>query len=740
LWYPYLRTGCAGCHSSGGLADGETEFIMIREDTEEALTQNFQTLSTIASEQVGGTSILLLRPSGQHPDGHPGGVRAREGSVAYAALSQFVGRLDGRVKPCDFDDAIACLEPFPGRRQIRRLTGYEYDATVQDLTGYQSSLGQSHTAPGKGFPFPTYAAQLTADEFMVTKWLEAADIIAADMLERLDQVAPCSGTERTCAESFIRQFGARAFRRPITDEEVTRYLDLYDYAAEDGYAEGIRDLVTAFLVSPYFVYRTELGETSGDSMTVDLTPYEIASQLSYMLIGSMPDQALIDAAAAGDLDTPTGIQTQVDRLLDDPRSTETIQRFVVQWMHVDRLLTSAVSRDDTAYPGFAWEVRQAMMDELASFVAGIRESGGSFSDLMTSTSMNPNQTLADFYGIEPGPQELADRPGLLARPAVLTTHAFPQSGSPIHRGVLVRERLFCYELEPPPNDLVVMVPEIEEGVSNRERFEQHSDQPACSGCHELIDPLGFGFEAYNGVGAFINDSSIDATGAVTHTESTNLASFDGLDELAGQLGQSTEVAQCFTEMMVQQGYGIRDDYEYHCLGDSIWDDLGSEDPTFDQVLNALTRSAFVTRRVRDDITYDDWVAAHRPDEPTPDDDPEMDMGMDMSGLDAGFDGSDLISDASVEEDVRIIPNEDLEVVEVRNDDWGAGYCRAFELTNMSSSSLDWELTLSVDGVINNLWEATADGDSGTVTFGGLNYNNELAPNGGMAGFGFCAER
>src|SRR5581483_8748966 len=213
--------------------------------------------------------------------------------------------------------------------------------------------------------------------------------------------------------------------------------------------------------SPSFLYRSETGELQGDG-TYRLTPYELASALSYFFWGTMPDDALFAAAADGTLSTPQGVEAQARRLAADPRAVDQLKHFSVQWLGVERVLTE--DKNPALFPAFDDNRRQALYAQTQSFFASAVK-------------------LEDLF---------ADG-GVLAQGSFLASYAHSDQTSPVLRGLAVRQRLLCQELgAPPPN--VGNVPAIDPNATTRQRFSQHSSDPACHACHQYLDPIGFGFE------------------------------------------------------------------------------------------------------------------------------------------------------------------------------------------------------------------------------------------------------
>ena len=305
-------------------------------------------------------------------------------------------------------------------------------------------------------------------------------------------ILPCGGADRACATEFVTTFGRRLFRRPLTGEEAGRYLAIYDLASDEGFEAGVRWALGAMLQSPHFLYRTELGRRTeaGDFV---LTPYELATELSYLVWQTTPDDALLDLAATGDLLDPAVLQRELERLMADGRSARTQVRFVERWLGLDQL--TVVSREGLPDP-----VRLAMAEQTAEVVRALWTDDGDLATLLTTDRTWLPPALAAHLALPgQGWVELGDTPyagaGIMGHAGLLTTHAKPADSSPIHRGMMVRER----PLPDPPANLDTSPPPVDPNLSTRERYTQHSVDPACYGCHNLVDPIGFALEHFDGL-------------------------------------------------------------------------------------------------------------------------------------------------------------------------------------------------------------------------------------------------
>jgi hypothetical protein len=461
---------------------------------------------------------------------------------------------DGRVSdpaPALSENRPPVSEISPGPAPVRRMTRFEYDNTVRDLLGDTTSPARDFGAEEEANGFSNNAANLVTTSALAEKYMRAAEGIAeratAD-LPALTGMCDMTADEDGCARGFIAAFLQRAFRRPPTDDELAAFYTLYEAGRATDLRNGLSMVIEAALQSPAFLYRLEFERMAPGEPVVLLDGYELASRLSYLLWGSMPDDRLLEAAAMGRLETPADIEREARRLIADPKTRDVVAEFHRQWLDYDRIAN--VGKDATLFPEWSPAIGALMAEETRRFVDETVFNGdGTLGALLTAPSTDLDPTLAGFYG----PSE---RRGLLTQGALLTVNAHSNQTSPVHRGRLVREQFLCDIMPPPPPDVVITVPEPDPESTARERFAQHSADSSCSGCHYLMDPIGFGFETYDAVGRYRTEEggeTIDATGNLAQTDIDG--DFRGVDELSQGLARSTDVSRCYALQWFRFGYG-----------------------------------------------------------------------------------------------------------------------------------------------------------------------------------------
>jgi hypothetical protein len=461
-------------------------------------------------------------------------------------------------------------EEQPGPRLLRLMTRREYANTVRDLLFLNAPDASSLPLEARVRGFDNNAHSQAVTSRHVDAFLALGEGLAKEAVQnQKGQLLPCDQNQASCARTFVERFGLRAFRRPLTASEIDRYAALFASDLTGGnFDEGMRLVINALLSSPTFMYRSEVGEPEGGNYR--LTPYEMASALSYLFLGSMPDQALFDAAKSDALKTPEQLLAQARRLLDLPGGKEQLGEFSLQWLRSDNVL--GANKDKAVYPAFNDSLREAMVEEQRRFfVRVVLEDKGKFEELFTPSYVLVNRELASFYGLPPPASDYqklevndSGRGGILGLGAVLASHAHQNESSPIKRGLFVRDRLLCQELPPPPKDVDTTPPGLDPTLTTRARFAKHTADASCSGCHRFIDGVGFGLEGFDGVGQqrkVENGLPIDVSGELLGVEGLGdpvSHKFEGPRELAALLRDSASAKACLALQYFRFGRGYEE--------------------------------------------------------------------------------------------------------------------------------------------------------------------------------------
>jgi len=455
--------------------------------------------------------------------------------------------------PVDPEPPASCEGgPSVAAAPMRRLTALEYDNTVRDLLSDDTRPAQGFSPDEEVGGFAANAiAKLSGSQ--LEEYMDAADDLAhAAVEQRWDALVGCDVAGPGCVESFVERFGRRAFRRSLSPAEQAEYLALYTSTeGEWGEAEAVAVVVQAMLMSPYFLYHVEPLDPSADAEVVPLTATALASRLSYFAWASMPDDALLDAAEAGALDEPAGVEEQLRRLLSDDRAADAIASFHLQWMGLQGLGEQV--KDAELFPEWDSALAQSMQQETARFVDEvIRRGDGRLQTLLTASWTVADETMADHYGV-PAPEQswgvvelpADERAGLLTHGSFLTSSAHAAENSWVFRGKFVRERMLCQDLPPPP-------PEVEGNDTND---PDRLQDPDCRACHLQMDLIGQGLDAYDPIGFFTTEGPdgepISTAGEVFGVP--DIGTFDGGVELAHALAESPQVHDCMAEQWFQYG-------------------------------------------------------------------------------------------------------------------------------------------------------------------------------------------
>lgn len=457
----------------------------------------------------------------------------------------------------------------PQQTGMRRLTRVEMDQTLFDLFGETTAPAQRLLLPEQSDPFDNdYESQLPSGaliEGIEAMAVEVADRALADPTRRLNLIGcnPSGPSDTGCFTAFVREFGRRAIRRPLTDTEIQALLSLQALAVEDNnFDTGVKLVIRVLLQLPEFLYRVELGTPeSGRPGVFRLTQYEIATRLSYFLHGTTPPDWLLDAAGSGQLGSTQGVRTAAERLMGEARAQGRVQRFHALWLGYTRLPQT---------PALA-AAMQAESDALVKKV--IFDDRRTWFDLFNAQETWADAALAAHYNL-PGapatgsawiPYTGTRRRGLLSHGSVLSAGAKFSDTSPTQRGIFVRTRLLCSEVAPPPPSVNADQPPTSTNGSpcKKDRYAVHASTGNCASCHQSLDPVGFGLENYDQAGRFratdlnLPQCQIAGDGVVTGLPAGDL-SFNGPDGLAEALTSTPAFDRCLVTQVMRFAGGRRE--------------------------------------------------------------------------------------------------------------------------------------------------------------------------------------
>ena len=371
--------------------------------------------------------------------------------------------------------------------------------------------------------------------------------------------------EGPCADEILGTLARRALRRPVDELDLEVLRGFYAEGRSEGnFDAGIQRALESMLVDPEFLFRIERDPAGIDPATpYRLSDVELASRLSFFLWSSIPDDELLDAAAAGSLGDPVVLEQQVRRMLADEKAGVLVSSFAAQWLHLRRMRT--VTPDVNAFPGFDENLRDALVRETELFIESLMRDDRSVVDLLSADYTFVNERLARHYGIPnvygsrfrrvdlPG----EDRRGLLGHGSVLTVTSLATRTSPVVRGKWVLENILGTPPPPPPPDVPDLPERADDGTvtSLRARLEAHRANPVCSNCHARMDPLGFALENFDAVGKWrdtgVAGTPIDPSG--TLPDGTAFDGFPGLRDIL--LERREEFVTTVTEKLLTYALG-----------------------------------------------------------------------------------------------------------------------------------------------------------------------------------------
>jgi hypothetical protein len=615
---------CSGCHAASGVASA-TRLHFPENDATPAQIQAFGlSLANLVDRADGSKSLLLTKPT--NVVRHTGGVRIKPGSPEEQIVAKWVTSL-ASASDATLMAAMKALTGSEGeagpKQLVRRLTHAQYDNTVRDLLG-------DYSKPAERFPPEDYIDgfknQLTGQgmpPLLVETYSTSAERLAlnAFRIGDINGLVPCkpsSFSDQKCRDAFVRKFGLRAFRRPLTENEVKRYSAVFSEQARVSrrFFDGARVVVEAMLQSPNFLFHVEAGPDGKYS------DYDTASRLSYLLWNTMPDDALFEAAAKGELSSAAGRERAARRLLENaPKGREALDQFFEEWLRFDRVVNAVKQRG--RYPAFTPELALAMAEETRTLLHHLVWNDRNFMEALTADYSFLTSELAEVYGV-PAPKDQFDmvkfpaeakRAGILGQGTFLASTAGPTDTSPTARGIFIRERLLCQHVPPPPPGVITTLPDPlvdQKPKGRRELMVEHVENATCASCHRLMDPIGFGFEHFDAIGRYREKEmipvpgrrggggggggrggpppiplDIDAQGEIAGLPNSN---FSGAKQLGAILADSPVCQECIVRQMFRYSYGRLETTSDEKTIDQLYERFKASGFKFKSLLVALVES------------------------------------------------------------------------------------------------------------------------------------------------------
>jgi hypothetical protein len=458
--------------------------------------------------------------------------------------------------------ASLCQNVDPGASPMRLLTRLEYANTIKDLMGGMADA-VALEFPEDGRPARGYAndtAARSASDLLVDKFSQAAEKLAGSAITQLPTVLggcdPAKDGDTACLGKFFDGFAKRAWRRPLQAAEKTNLTRAFmEGKGSKGFAEGLEAVIEVVLMSPQFLYRYEQGIDLPGKKYVQLTPWETASRLSYLMWGSMPDADLMAAADRNELATPAQILAQARRMVNDQRHLPMVKNFVGQFLELDQL--AELDKDTMTLPKWSPELRPQLQAEADRFIESIfsKSGDGKLSTMLTAQYSFVNPTLASYYGVTGGSADYgktmlpADRAsGFLTQGGWLAVHGNSDDGltSLVFRGKWIKENLLCQPIPDPPPNALDENPPFTPTTTAREWSALRMAKPVCGSCHKIMDPMGYGLENFDAIGKWRDNDrggqKVDAHGTLIGSDVD--ADFNGVVELGKLLAKSKTVSDC----------------------------------------------------------------------------------------------------------------------------------------------------------------------------------------------------
>jgi Protein of unknown function (DUF1592)/Protein of unknown function (DUF1595)/Protein of unknown function (DUF1588)/Protein of unknown function (DUF1585)/Protein of unknown function (DUF1587) len=447
------------------------------------------------------------------------------------------------------------LEGSPIYTRVQRLTNKQWEHAVTDILHFAKPQGLAQNfapPPPGGVEFDNNEKVLFVDPSNILDFesgAEAAAALATGTPEALSAVY--SGTDAT---GFVSTLGRRAFRRPLTADERARYGAIFARGEElygSGFANGASLVIRAMLQSPSFLYRTELGEKE-----TALTDFELASKLSFWLLGTTPSDALLDAAEAGKLQSVDALEAEARQMLEDPRAVEVMRDFHSQLLGLARFDELAKLGAPEFTPALGLELR--LVSE--AFFDSVFVQGFGLYEVLTSKRAYVGPELSPLYGLTPNGSGITlqtlgpERSGYFMQVPFLAVSSPNQQSNPLRRGNELQRALLCKTLVDPGPPVPPMAPLP--GETTRERFTRLTQQ-GCGNCHRTyVDPLGFALENFDGTGRERNiDNGRPVDTAASYPFAEGVASFANGNELMNIMSKSTQVHTCYAKHLTSYALG-----------------------------------------------------------------------------------------------------------------------------------------------------------------------------------------
>lgn len=544
------------------------------------------------------------------------GLTGAAGSAAGVTAGQAASgpNAPGAAAPGGGGPPGVCIPGVPATSQIPRLLNRQYEAVVRDLLGVtgvgtdNKPVSQALVADSDG--------PMTPDAWRI--YQEVAGQIAGAVISgpNKSRFIACNASAPGCLEQTIRGFGRKAFRRPLTDAEVARFLKLGQTMPTGTPDEVAETTLLAFLVSPSFLLVPELTTTPDAAKKgFQLSSHEVATRLSFLLWGSAPDDVLNAAADANQLQTPQQILTQAQRMIGVREKVgPLLASFHRDWVQMNNGNAHwwKVDHDPKTYPGYSADAKPALQAELDAFFQDVAFSGGTFKDLLLRNVAFVNQQTAAIYGLDPAKYgtdltkvqlDAMQRPGFMTRAGFLSSYAGYDATSPILRGAFIAVYMLGVNPGPPIPGATMMT--VAGDFKTQRAYVEALTKPAtCAGCHAIVNPPGFALENYDGIGKW--QTTDPRGGAIDRSVTTATVNFgDGKSkpissafELMQEIAQTPKAKQLYAQAWVSYAFGRDPNANDQCVVDQLNMKLSQNGYSILSLLADLTQADSFRVRVR----------------------------------------------------------------------------------------------------------------------------------------------
>jgi hypothetical protein len=509
--------------------------------------------------------------------------------------------------------AAACMNPTLAKPCIWRLTKNQIRNSLLDVANFSPpTIDELPAETRLDGDFANQSGKLTIAPLVADQYFSIGNELGAQVVAQSASFIKCPMAQLTgtCLTDFLKGFGLKMWRRPVTDVEVGKLTALFNTTSSmaGGAPAALQNVVQAMFMSPNFLYRTEVGDNSTPGKVTTLTDYELASALSYTLWDSVPDQTLLDLAAQGKLHDKATLTTQAKRMWGAKGAQGAINSFFQQWLQTEDLLSAT---KDPMYTVYNAQVAGDLLEETRLFINSVvfdPAGDHSFKTLFTAPYGYVSARTAPLYGMSNAMGTTlaktnldgTQRRGLLTQAGFISAHSDGDDTAIVSRGRYFRGDILCDGVPPPPDPkLAVFGPRsADPNMTNRERLISHVQNPQCAACHDIFDPIGFAMENYDPIGRFRTTDKgkqIDPSGTIPMPSGGSMT-FKNFIDMIDQLSKSPDLYTCFSTQYFSYATGRGFDDLSQCERKSVTNDFVKSGYKVDALVMSVINSPSFTAR------------------------------------------------------------------------------------------------------------------------------------------------